>query len=137
MTPKSPALVTLIPHPDISPPQPQPVHQSTRVRVQTEVGRAFTESLQDMQECLAVDSPLSTLTELLDSDSPNSPPDTLVGPLSSTIIDLVISEHAHLVIQSDTCHDPADPSYDLSIPPATYDEGSHLLSDPMALYLHH
>lgn len=67
-----------------------------------------------------LDGPLSPLTE--ESGSDLSPSDTSVGPLSSAVVDLVISKHTHLAIRSNTRHDPADPTYDLSVPPATYDE---------------
>ena len=41
------------------------------------------------------------------------------------MVNLVISEHAHLAIRSDTRWDPGSPGYDMGIPLATYDEAMH------------
>jgi hypothetical protein len=41
---------------------------------------------------------------------------------SETLVNLLIADHVHLAIHSHSHHDPADPSYDMSLPPATYDE---------------
>ena len=46
-------------------------------------------------------------------------------PLPDPVVNLVISEHAHLAICSNTRQDPGSPDYDMGIPPTTYNEAMH------------
>jgi hypothetical protein len=42
--------------------------------------------------------------------------------LSEALVNLIIADHAYLALRSRSHRDPADPTYDMSMPPATYDE---------------
>ena len=135
----SDAPVSSVP-PDVPPAQPDPPRRSLHSRVLTEAGRAFQESLVCTRTRLAqrlVPPPLDTslppssppassspslLTPLLDSPVSTADADEAL-PFSDTIVNLVISEQAHLAIRSDTRRDPGLPGYDMGIPPATYDMG--------------
>jgi len=70
-------------------------------------------------------SPLSPLTLILESPPPGSPGLATDDVLPDAVMNLVILEHVHLAIWSDTCRDPGAPSYDMGLPPATYDKAMH------------
>ena len=127
-----------------------PLRRSSRSRNLTVAGRAFQESLvrarvrlawRALPAPLALPEPasleltspppasslLSPLTPLLSSPEPMEQfvdTDTAF-PLPDPVVNLVISEHAHLAIHSNTWRDLGSPGYDMSIPPATYDEAMH------------
>jgi len=108
----------------------------------TEAGRAFQDSIEHAKARLACRvapsplvldtatplssslSPLSPLTPLPASPDPDLPDgsDTDSLPFSESIVNLVLVEHANLAVRSNTRCDPGAPGYDLSVPPATYDE---------------
>ena len=123
-----------------------PLRRSSRSCTLTAAGQAFQESLVHARVRLArqtlpaplapvpeqpsspppASSPLSPLTPLPPSPDPTATEqfvDTDTAfPLPDPVVNLVISEHAHLAIRSDTRRDPGSPGYDMGIPPATYDE---------------
>ena len=123
-----------------------PLRCSSRSRTLTAAGQAFQESLVRARVRLArrtlpaplapvpeqppspppASSLLSPLTPLPPSPDPTATEqfvDTDTAfPLPDPVVNLVISEHAHLAICSDTRQDPGSPGYDMGIPPATYDE---------------
>ena len=108
------------------------------MRTLTEAGRAFQDSIEHTKarlvrrsapSPLVLDtvlppssslSPLSPLTPLPDSSPDSGDSDSL--PFSEAVVNLVLVEHANLAVRSNTRRDPGAPGYDLSVPPATYDE---------------
>ena len=117
------------------------LHHSDRACTLTEAGHAFQDGIERTKAHLArwvppsplvvasdlqssPLSPLSPLTPLLDSSDSNLPncsgSDSL--PFSEAVVNLVLVKHANLAVQSNIRHDPGSPGYDLSIPPATYEE---------------
>ena len=142
-TPPSSPLPALAP----APPPSSPLRRSSRSHNLTAAGRAFQESLVHARVRLArralpaplappepasleptspspASSPLSPLTPLPSSPGPMEQfvdTDTAF-PLPDPVVNLVISEHAHLAIRSNTQRDPGSPGYDMGIPPVTYNE---------------
>jgi len=126
---------------------PDPLCRSTRSRALTEAGHIFQEGLEWTKVCLArrsvpsidtsppsgtasttdvssLESPLSPLTPIPESPTglSESAESATDDTLPDVVMNLVILEHAHLAIRSDTRRDPGAPGYDMGIPPATYDE---------------
>ena len=114
------------------------LHHSDHVRTLTEAGHAFQDSIKHAKACLvhrSTPSPLvldtvlppssslsllSPLTPLPDSSPDSGDSDSLL--FSEAVVNLVLIKHANLAICSNTHRDPGAPGYDLSVPPATYDE---------------
>jgi len=114
------------------------LRHSDRVHTLTEAGRAFQDSIEHAKArlvCRSTPSPLvldtvlppssslsllSPLTPLPDSSPDSGDSDSL--PFSEAVVNLVLIEHANLTVHSNTRRDPGAPGYDLSVPPATYDE---------------
>ena len=120
-----------------------PLRHSSQSHTLTAAGQAYQESLVHARVRLdrwalpapltpvpeptsppPASSPLSPLTPLPSSSEPAEQfMDTNTAfPLPDPVVNLVILEHAHLTIHSDTRQDPGSPGYDMGIPPATYDE---------------
>jgi hypothetical protein len=110
-----------------SPPSTFPLHHSMCQRVPTTAGQAYQDAIHKAQDCLevkraarlVVNAPETTSTPGTTMSGPETPTDI---NLSETMVNLLIADHTHLAICSHSRCDPADPSYDMSLPPATYDE---------------
>jgi hypothetical protein len=124
--------------PPTSPCQNDVVHHSSRVRVLTQAGKAYAEERAAMHTHLKVlwakrtTQATGVTTEGVGScsegvEEKDEDTDSLkaIEPdeaLPDATAGVVIEEQAHITIRSDKHHDPTQPDYDMSIPPATYEE---------------
>ena len=149
-TPSSPANVVTVPGmpttsvlaPPMATPPPNPLRKSNRTRNMTKAGKAYAEEhaatkarldeLRDRRVLVVTQgvqlddsghpalSEGVTSNETMDTDS--------LGAIKSNndvpniAADIAISKQAHITIRSDKRRDPSTPDYNMSIPPATYEE---------------